>query len=384
MTISVQKLATLAALIAVALLSALASTAAGAQCVTAGCQPPPPPPPQPQPQPAPAPAPAPPPDPRGIDPGAVNPLLGLNWYIDKAGAPAWREVRYLRSKGRDHDADLVMKIARNPQFKWWGRWAGTRNPSKALRWWLGRLDQQEPGAVPQLTVARHEGKQCNPHYQGGGRRGDAQYRAWIRNFAHVIGDRRVVIAYEPDSIGTIECLAKSRRKARIKMLRYGVDVLSKLPNATIYLEGGASDWEPPDKVAHKLRLIGISKVRGFMVNATHKDTTRHNIQHCRDVSRLVGGKHCIINTSHNGNGALHYRQWINRSAHLWRVINVWCNPRNEALGDQPSTQTADPVVDAYLWIERPGFSNGTCNGGPKTGAWWLDRALLLAKRAHWN
>jgi len=32
-----------------------------------------------------------------------------------------------------------------------------------------------------------------------------------------------------------------------------VDVLSKLPNASVYLEGGASDWEPARRVAKMLR-----------------------------------------------------------------------------------------------------------------------------------
>jgi endoglucanase len=338
------------------------------------------------PVPAPAPAPAPaPPDWHAVDPAAPNPLIDQNWYVDTVAAPAWRSYRTLKHEGKDGDAAQMMKIARNPQFKWWGRWAGQTNPRKALAWWLDRMDKQQPGAVPQLVVARHEGKKCSPTYQGGGPRGDAQYRKWIRNFAKVIGSRRVVIAFEPDSLGTVDCLAKSRRKARYAMLRYGVDVLSQLPNATVYLEGGASDWEPPNVVARKLRLIGVSKVRGFMVNATHKDYTKNAIQHCLDVSRLVGGKHCIINTSHNGNGPLHYRKWIDRSRHLWRTINVWCNPPNEALGPEPGTGTMRPdVVDSYMWIERPGFSNGTCNGGPKTGAWWKERALMLARRAKWN
>ena len=324
------------------------------------------------------------PDPRGVDPAAPNPLVGANWFVDRDWAPAWREYRHLQHTHHPGEAGLIMKIARNPQFKWFGDWAGHTSPERTMRSYFERMDREQPGAVPQLVSMRHEGRACNPHYTGGGQRGDAAYRSWIRGFARAVGQRRVVIAFEPDSLGTVDCLAKSRRKARLRMLRYGVDVLSKLPNATVYLEAGASDWEQPTVVARKLRAIGIAKVRGFMVNATHQDTTRHNIQHCRDVSRLVGGKHCIINTSHNGNGPLHYRQWINRSKHLWRTINVWCNPPTEALGAQPTTNTADPVVDAYLWIERPGFSNGSCNGGPKTGAWWTKRALLMAKRADWN
>jgi endoglucanase len=38
-------------------------------------------------------------------------------------------------------------------------------------------------------------------------------------------------------------------------------------------------------------------------------------------------------------------------------------------------------VDAYLWIKRPGESDGSCHGGPPAGAWWPDYALGLARRA---
>ncbi|MEW2037650.1 glycoside hydrolase family 6 protein, partial [Streptomyces sp. NPDC005534] len=48
-------------------------------------------------------------------------------------------------------------------------------------------------------------------------------------------------------------------------------------------------------------------------------------------------------------------------------------------GENPTTKTADPLVDAYLWIKRPGESDGTCKGGPKAGEWWADYALRLAK-----
>ncbi len=82
-----------------------------------------------------------------------------------------------------------------------------------------------------------------------------------------------------------------------------MNALSQLPNATIYLEAGASDWEPAKRTAKQLRFIGIDKVRGFMLNVTHHDWTRSNIQHGLDISRRVGGKPFVINTSYNGRGA---------------------------------------------------------------------------------
>ncbi len=94
---------------------------------------------------------------------------------------------------------------------------------------------------------------------------------------------------------------------------------------------------------------------------------------------MTGGKPFIVNTSENGRGPVHYRSWIDRSRHLWRTINVWCHPLRRGLGIPPTTFTANPKVDAYMWINRPGYSGGSCNGGPlPIGSWWPERALMFA------
>ncbi|CAM5532402.1 glycoside hydrolase family 6 protein [Streptomyces hirsutus] len=36
-------------------------------------------------------------------------------------------------------------------------------------------------------------------------------------------------------------------------------------------------------------------------------------------------------------------------------------------------------MDAYLWVKRPGESDGECKGGPKAGEWWEDYAVKLAE-----
>ena len=148
----------------------------------------------------------------------------------------------------------------------------------------------------------------------------------------------MVLAFEPDWIGTINCLKKSRRKARMDLFRYGVDVLSKLPNATIYLEGTASDWKPAAWTARMLRYMGVAKVRGFMLNVTHHDWTYKNVAYGRKVSRMVGGKPFVISTSYNGRGPVHYKLGTKGR---YRRVNVFCNPRFRGLGPKPNTNTAD-------------------------------------------
>ena len=378
----------LAAFPVVAVLALAATPAASAQpCIPGPCPPPPPqqPPPQPPtPQPPAVPVPQVPPlptvDPRGIDPLAPNPLLGLELYVDKRYHPAWRQYRWFLRKRKRWAASMLSKIASQPKFQWFGRW--NRPIGRTVDEFLARVRLEQRGAAPLMTVLRHQGRKCGGGYDGGGLREDARTRAWYRSFARAVGGARVVIAFEPDSLGTIDCLARHRRFARMKLLRYGVDVLSQLPNATIYLEGGASDWEPEARTAWQLRYIGIHKVRGFMMNVTHYDWTANNIRDGLQISRRTGGKPFIISTAFNGRGAVHYRKWISRRPKIWRRINVWCHPLKRGLGPAPTTQTHHPKVDAYMWIGRPGYSGGSCNGGAlPVGSWWRERALMFGKYA---
>jgi endoglucanase len=317
-------------------------------------------------------------DMRGAAPDAPNPLLGTKFFVDRM-EPAYTQWQRYKRAGDNGKADTIWRLAREPRFRWFGRFTRP-HMQKKVRGFLDRVQCDQPGAVPLMVVMRHQGRACDGGYLAGGVAEDRRTMKWYEQFAEAIGDERVVIAFEPDSLGTIDCLAKHRRDDRLRMLRHGVEVFSQLPNATVYLEAGASDWEPAKRTAAQLRAIGVGMVRGFMLNVTHHDWTRANVQHGLEISRLVGGKHFIINTSYNGRGPLHYKKWINRSKHMWRRINVWCHPGLRGLGPAPTTATSHEKVDAYMFINRPGYSAGACNGGPlPIGTWWPDRALMYAE-----
>ena len=254
-----------------------------------------------------------------------------------------------------------MADAREPRFRWFGRWTGPG----AVRRHLACVAALAPGTTALMAVMRHQGKECGSHYRAGGEAEDRATMRWYDEFADAVGSARVVIGFEPDSLGTIDCLARDRRQDRLDVLRYGVERLSRLPNATIYLEAGAADWEPARRTAKQLRYIGIAKVRGFMLNVTHHEWTKANIQHGLEISRRVAAKPFIINTSYNGRGP---------------VRGMWCNPPNRGAGIPPTTATHHPLVDAYMWMGRPGYSAGSCNGGTlPVGTWWPERALMYAR-----
>jgi endoglucanase len=319
-------------------------------------------------------------DVRGAAPASPNPLVGTKWFVDRM-EPAYTQWARWKRQGDAGKAETIWRLAREPRFRWFGRFTRP-HMQKKVRGFLDRVQCDQPGAVPLMVVMRHQGRACDGGYLAGGIAEDRRTMKWYEQFAEAIGDDRVVIAFEPDSLGTIDCLARHRRDDRLRMLRHGVEVLSQLPNATIYLEAGASDWEPASRTASQLRAIGIGMVRGFMLNVTHHDWTRNNVRHGLEISRLTGGKHFIVNTSYNGRGPLHYKKWINRAKHMWRRINVWCHPGLRGLGPAPTTATSHPKADAYMYINRPGYSAGACNGGPlPIGTWWPERGLMYAEYA---
>ncbi|MGI8749693.1 MAG: glycoside hydrolase family 6 protein, partial [Thermoleophilaceae bacterium] len=288
---------------------------------------------------------------------------------------AYSDMLTYQRQGKNANAASMARIALRPRAVWFGKFTRPNFGGK-VRDHINCAQALQRGSVPIMTVLRHQGKQCNSHYTAGGVAEDNATKAWYRAFRAAVGDARVIIAFEPDSIGTISCLARSRRGARKKVLRYGVDQLSKLPNATIYLEGTASDWKSPRYTARLLKYIGIAKVRGFMVNVTHFDWTSNNIRYGRKVSRLVGGKPFVVSTSYNGRGAVHYR------AKNGRGVNVFCNVRYRGVGPAPSTKTGFAKVDAFLWLNRPGISGaGRCNGAPPNGDWWPARGLMFGRYA---
>ena len=297
-----------------------------------------------------------------------NPLEGLTFFVDHE-SPSWQQWQAFERSGQRAKADLIWKIAREPKNVWLGRFTSPNFRVKVQRIFDAAHEQ---GSVPLFTVLRAQSTGCSSSYDGGGSAEDARTREWYRDLAAAIGDQQAVIAFEPDSLGTIECHAASRRDDRYELLRYGVEQLTARPNVTLYIEAGASDWQGAKTMAKKLQRVGIARARGFMLNATHNDWTRNNIKYGLDVSRRVGGKHFIINTAENGRGPVHVRFRNGRRG------TVWCNPGFRGLGPPPTTATSNPRVDAYLWVNRPGYAQ-VCQGRPI--AWFLPRALSYARYA---
>jgi endoglucanase len=275
-------------------------------------------------------------------------------------------------------------------------------------------------AVPTVVAYNLPHRDCS-QYSAGGATSKAEYQAWIDAFAAGIGDRKVVVILEPDSLGIIPfhtdlsgkeewCKPPDADKAtaakeRYELLNYAVDKLRANPHSAVYLDGTHSAWLGSGDIANRLVKAGVQRASGFFLNASNYEPTEKLVDYGTWVSQCIQyatrsgdsaghfdrcasqyypaspndyatwaksrkwyadnvGKptgpltHFVIDTSRNGKGS-----WAPKSDKSYKDAQTWCNPPDRGLGARPTTRTGNPLVDAYLWIKIPGESDGQCDRG---------------------
>lgn len=114
-----------------------------------------------------------------------------------------------------------------------------------------------------------------------------------------------------------------------------------------------------------------------------------NLRYANMLGATQPTTHFVIDTSRNGQGP-----W-NPPAHPAGDAQDWCNPPARGLGNLPTANTGQPLVDAYLWVKIPGASDGQCTRwtsgpldpvrgvqDPAAGLWFPDMALELVQNAN--
>jgi endoglucanase len=287
-----------------------------------------------------------------------NPFSGKRLYVDPNSAAKRQADTWRRS--RPVDAALIERIANQPVARWLGGWVSDirREVNQAVSTMTGS------GSLPVFVAYNIPYRDCGSYSAGGSATANA-YRKWTRDFAAGVGGRNAIVILEPDALAGMDCLGAAGRQERVTLIREAVQTL-RAARAAVYIDAGHANWHAPEEMARRLKLAGIDRANGFALNVSNFAPTQNNIAYGEKLSRLVGGKHFIIDTSRNG---------------LPTSSKEWCNPRGRALGISPTTNTGHPLVDAFLWVKAPGESDGTCGGGPQAGTWWSTYALELSRMA---
>lgn len=308
------------------------------------------------------------------------------------------------------------------------------------------------GQVPTLVAYNLPFRDC-AQYSAGGATSVAEYTAWVDALAAGIGDAEAVVILEPDGLGIIpwyttvngdlewcqpaEADAATAAAERFTMLNHAVDALGALPSTAVYLDGTHNGWLGVGDASDRLIKAGVERADGFFLNASNYQETvklqRYGtwISQCLDLSVNTWWQpawcasqyypaspgdlstwdlsdaayaqayadtgwtadpatmaHFVIDTSRNGQGP-----WT-PPAGVYPDAEDWCNPPDRGLGLRPTTDTGDPLIDAYLWIKVPGESDGRCYRGlggpedpvrgmvdPPAGGWFVEQARELIELA---
>ncbi len=306
----------------------------------------------------------------GASPGPSSSRLATG--VRLAGAALWqepdgpaaRQVAAWRAAGRAADAAAVRRIAEQPTAVWLtdGRAAQVAGETVRAAAAVGRL--------PVLVAYHLPDRDCGGH-SAGGADDAAAYRTWLRSLVQALAGHPAVVILEPDAVpqAVRGCLDPDAATRRYWLLAEAVAALKANRGVRVYLDAGNPSWVDVDALVPALRRSGVTRADGFALNVSNFERTAANLAYGRAVSDRLGGAHFVVDTSRNGNGPLPPGPGDRH----------WCNPPGRALGEAPSTRTGHRRVDAYLWIKRPGESDGACgDGAPPAGAWWPEYALGLA------
>ncbi|HCB07517.1 MAG TPA: glycoside hydrolase family 6 protein [Nocardioides sp.] len=232
----------------------------------------------------------------------INPLANRTWGVYKgSGDQAW--TPYLRASGKRKQ--LLAKIALAPKAKWYGQWIPTNQVAAKVRDHIANAQAGDPEALVQLTVFRlkpWEEEACRRLPTAKEQR---TYKKWIDQFASGIGAAHVALVLQPD--GPFALCAPHGSQLPSQLVGYASHVFSALPNTSVYIDAGASDWLRKDP-ARALRILvpaGIDTARGFALNPTHYAATSDEIAYGTAVVQALAtagyvDKHFVINTAANG------------------------------------------------------------------------------------
>jgi endoglucanase len=284
-----------------------------------------------------------------------NPLAGLPFYVNP------KSKAKVAADGVDPRSPELDSIANTPTAYWMDNLSTPSVDAKYI------ADAQAAGTMPVLALYGIPHRDCGSFAAGGFGSGDA-YRGWIDGVAGAIGGGPAAVILEPDALAMADCLSGDQRQERFDLMSYAVDKLTANPATAVYVDAGHSRWIAADEMANRLNQVGVAKARGFSLNTANFFTTEESVGYGDAISGMTGGKPYVIDTSRNGAGPTDDELY-------------WCNPKGRALGAAPTTNTGNGNVDAFLWVKRPGESDGSCNGGPGAGRFVNEYAIELARNA---
>ncbi len=315
-----------------------------------------------------------------------NPLV-RGWGVYQGLA----EMSWLPYLAAPEDEKVLLdKIVQRPKSTWFGHWQPDADIKQRVEKYIQLTTGGDPEVLVQTAIFRMEPWEREACKRLPTQAEQDSYKRWIDGFAAGVGETHMAIIMQPD--GPFVLCAPGRSKLPARMIRHAVQTLSALPNVSVYIDGGAADWQrdDPKKALKMLIPMGIRYARGFALNSTHYDSTARQVKHAARISQALAakgmpGKYGVINTSSNGRPFKGYKYKGPNYDHAFACQDS-AQKQCVTLGIPPTLDVGDPkwgmtskvnslatqYVDAYLWFGRPWLYN-------QAAPFELGRALTLAK-----
>lgn len=279
-----------------------------------------------------------------------NPFAGRDLYVD----PDSQAIRAVDSATDSATRDAFLTIADQPTGIWL---TPEKYPAGEVGPFVAQVvaEAAAQDTLPLFVVYGVPDRDCGQFSAGG--TSVEGYEGWVREIAAALDGTGTPVILEPDSISLAEQCGDV--EGRLSLVSTAGATLTDA-GATVYLDGGHSNWHSVQETADLLRRAGIAGVHGFATNVSNYNDDASELAYAQRLSAQLDGAPFVVDTGRNGNGS----------------DGTWCNPPGAALGARPLTLEAEGL-DANLWVKPPGESDGTCGGGPVAGEWWVDRALSL-------
>jgi hypothetical protein len=298
----------------------------------------------------------------------INPLAGGPWGVD-AFDPLGQDWATQTGTNRS----LLGKIERQSRVRWFGGGTASSAIGAKIATYIANEQAGNPHVLVPLALFNiFPGGESNRHVPMTAAQ-ITEYSAWMKAAVAAIGSTRAVVVLQPD----LAELAPPNHKTalgvpdaavREGLVKTSAQALSKLPNATVYLDAGDADWLPIDNATTLLVNSGVQYARGFALGATHYSLMSSNVTYAKalEASLAAAGpayanKKAILDTADNGRGFT----WPYWHTHQARLGTDFDNPHIcatrtttlcDTLGHAPTWNVGSsraPYVDGFLWFGRP-------------------------------
>ncbi|KAL1989054.1 hypothetical protein VTN96DRAFT_5817 [Rasamsonia emersonii] len=316
-----------------------------------------------------------------------NPFVGYQLYANPYYAS---EVISLAIPSLS--SELVPKaseVAKVPSFVWLDQAAKVPNMGEYLK---DIQSQNAAGADPPIAgifvVYDLPDRDCAAAASNGefsiANNGVALYKQYIDSIREQLttySDVHTILIIEPDSLANLVTnlnVAKcaNAQGAYLECINYAITQLN-LPNVAMYLDAGHAGWlgwsanlQPAAQLFAEVYKNASSpaSVRGLATNVanynawtispcpsyTQGDPNCDEEDYVNALAPLLQSQgfnaYFITDTSRNGVQPTKQNQW-----------GDWCNVIGTGFGVRPTTDTGNPLEDAFVWVKPGGESDGTSN-----------------------